>query len=110
MDDETQSMVAVKLIPRGSPAWKLDMARREFSMLAQLGPGHLNIVRPLEVVLTSKQLVLITEYVPGMHGRPARTHSLSQQESILRSSSSRKRRGQAVTARPARSVAGLPPA
>lgn len=41
------------------------MARREFSMLAQLGPGHLNIVRPLELVLTSKHLVLITEYVPG---------------------------------------------
>jgi hypothetical protein len=43
------------------------MARREFSMLAQLGSGHLNIVRPLEVVLTSKFLVLITEYVPGKH-------------------------------------------
>jgi hypothetical protein len=60
-------MVALKLIPCGSPKWKLDMARREFSMLAQLGSGHLNIVRPLEVVLTSKFLVLITEYVPGKH-------------------------------------------
>lgn len=80
VDDQTQSMVAVKLIPRGAPAWKLDMARREFSMLAQLGPGHLNIVRPLEVVLTSKKLVLITEYVPGMHGRHARTHAAQQQQ------------------------------
>jgi serine/threonine protein kinase len=65
VDEETQSMVALKFIPRGAPAWKLDMARREFSMLAQLGAGHLNIVRALEVVLTSKHLVLITEYVPG---------------------------------------------
>lgn len=68
-------MVAVKLIPRGAAAWQLDMARREFSMLAQLGPGHLNIVRPLEVVLTSKKLVLITEYVPGTHA-----HSQQQQQ------------------------------
>lgn len=65
IDAQSQSMVALKLIPCGAPKWKLDMARREFSMLAQLGPGHLNIVRPLEVVLTSKYLVLITEYVPG---------------------------------------------
>lgn len=65
VDAESQSMVAVKLIPRGAPAWKLDMARREFSMLAQLGSGHLNIVRPIEVVLTTKHLMLITEYVPG---------------------------------------------
>ena len=58
-------MVAVKLIPRGAPAWKLDMAKREFSILAQLGPGHVNVVRPLEIVLTSKFLALITEFVPG---------------------------------------------
>lgn len=66
VDEETQSMVALKFIPRGAPAWKLDMARREFSMLAQLGAGHLNIVRALEVVLTTKHLVLVTEYVPGV--------------------------------------------
>lgn len=68
-------MVAVKLIPRGAPAWKLDMARREFSMLAQLGPSHLNIVRPLEIVLTSKYLALITEYVPGTLHVLTETHT-----------------------------------
>jgi hypothetical protein len=70
-------MVACKLVPRGSKEYVLEMAKREFSMLAQLGPSHLNIVRPLEIVLTSKHLVLITEYVPGMFHMPA-PHALQQ--------------------------------
>jgi hypothetical protein len=36
-------------------------------MLARLGAGHINIVRPLEIVLTSRHLAFITEYVPGEH-------------------------------------------
>lgn len=66
LDTDAGDMVACKLVPRGSKEYVLEMAKREFSMLAQLGPSHLNIVRPLEIVLTSKHLVLITEYVPGM--------------------------------------------
>lgn len=38
-------------------------------MLAMLGAGHINIVRPLEVVLTSRHLAFITEYVPGEQAR-----------------------------------------
>lgn len=67
VDEEQQSWVAVKLIPRGAPAWQLEMAGREFRMALTLGSGpcHINVVRPLELVLTSKHLALITEYVPG---------------------------------------------
>jgi hypothetical protein len=41
------------------------MVAREGRMLARLGAGHINIVRPLEIVLTSRHLSFITEYVPG---------------------------------------------
>jgi serine/threonine protein kinase len=41
------------------------MVAREGRMLARLGAGHINIVRPLEIVLTSRHLAFITEYVPG---------------------------------------------
>eukprot|EP00879_Flechtneria_rotunda_P014356 GHRR01014996.1.p1 GENE.GHRR01014996.1~~GHRR01014996.1.p1 ORF type:complete len:334 (+),score=99.83 GHRR01014996.1:698-1699(+) len=64
-DTVRNCMVAVKLVPRGPPAWRLNMVGREGRMLARLGSGHINIVRPLEIVLTSRHLAFITEYVPG---------------------------------------------
>ncbi|WIA11167.1 hypothetical protein OEZ85_011300 [Tetradesmus obliquus] len=64
-DEQRNCMVAVKLVPRGPPAWRLAMVAREGRMLARLGAGHINIVRPLEIVLTSRHLAFITEYVPG---------------------------------------------
>lgn len=66
-DEQRNCMVAVKLIPRGPPAWRLSMVAREGRMLARLGAGHINIVRPLEAVLTTKHLAFISEYVPGMN-------------------------------------------
>jgi hypothetical protein len=38
---------------------------REGRMLTRLGEGHVNIVRPLEIVLTSRHLAFVQEYVPG---------------------------------------------
>jgi hypothetical protein len=40
VDEEQQSWVAVKLIPRGAPAWQLEMAGREFRMALTLGSGE----------------------------------------------------------------------
>ncbi|GBF89249.1 hypothetical protein Rsub_02126 [Raphidocelis subcapitata] len=65
VDDESNEMVAVKLIPRGPPAWRLTMIGREARMMARLGGGHVNIVRPIEVVLTGKYVAFVVEYVRG---------------------------------------------
>lgn len=59
------ALFALIVPPRGPPAWRLAMVAREGRMLARLGAGHINIVRPLEIVLTSRHVAFITEYVPG---------------------------------------------
>lgn len=67
-DEERSTMVAAKLVHRGPPTWRLQMVGREGRMLTRLGFGHVNIVRPLEIVLTSRHLAFISEYVPGAVG------------------------------------------
>ncbi|KAF8068177.1 CIPK28 [Scenedesmus sp. PABB004] len=64
-DSTRGCLVAVKLVPRGPPGWRLAMVGREARSLARLGVGHVNIVRPYEVVLTTRHLAFVTEYVPG---------------------------------------------
>jgi serine/threonine protein kinase len=58
-------MVAIKLVGRGCPQWQLDMVRREAAMLSRLGYGHVNIVRPLEMLLTTKHFAVVMELVAG---------------------------------------------
>ncbi|KAI8463878.1 MAG: kinase-like domain-containing protein [Monoraphidium minutum] len=65
VDSETNTLVAVKLVPRGPPAWRLTMIGREARMMARLGAGHVNIVKPLEVVLTGRYVAFVNEYVRG---------------------------------------------
>jgi hypothetical protein len=64
-DMSSNRMVAVKLVPRGCPHWQVDMVRREACMLARLGYGHVNIVRPVEMILTTKHFAVVMELVAG---------------------------------------------
>ncbi|KIZ02564.1 hypothetical protein MNEG_5396 [Monoraphidium neglectum] len=54
-----------QLVPRGPPAWRLTMVGREARMMARLGNGHVNIVRPIEVVLTGRHVAFVNEFVQG---------------------------------------------
>jgi serine/threonine-protein kinase SRK2 len=61
----TGDLVAVKLIKRPIPPLMGTSIMREVKIGAELGKGHLNIVKPREVVLTRTHLGLVMEYVAG---------------------------------------------
>jgi serine/threonine protein kinase len=64
-DLESEKLVAIKLIPRGAPAWQLAMVEHEISIMLELGAQHPNIVNPRELVLTPSHLGLVQEYMSG---------------------------------------------
>lgn len=61
----TGDVVAIKLIKRPIPPLMGTSLMREVKIGAELGKGHLNIVKPREVVLTRTHLGLVMEYVAG---------------------------------------------
>jgi serine/threonine protein kinase len=61
----TGELVAVKLMPRPLPGGMTTSIFREAKIGAQLGRGHLNIVKPRDLVLTRRHLGLVMEYVAG---------------------------------------------
>jgi serine/threonine-protein kinase SRK2 len=64
-DVKTEELVAIKLIPRGAPAWQMAMVEHEISIMLELGACHPNIVHPRELVLTPTHLGLVQEYMSG---------------------------------------------
>ncbi|KAI8469214.1 MAG: kinase-like domain-containing protein [Monoraphidium minutum] len=64
-DRGSGDVVAIKLIKRPIPAAMSNSLVREVKIGAELGRGHLNIVRPREVVLTRTHLGLVMDYVAG---------------------------------------------
>jgi serine/threonine protein kinase len=61
----TGELVAVKLMPRPLPGGMTTSIFREAKIGAQLGRGHLNVVKPRDLVLTRRHLGLVMEYVAG---------------------------------------------
>jgi serine/threonine protein kinase len=64
-DEQTQQLVAIKLISRTAPPWQLEMVEHEVSIMLELGAQHPNIVHPRELLLTASHLGLVQEYVCG---------------------------------------------
>jgi serine/threonine protein kinase len=62
---QTGELVAVKLMARPLPGGMTTSIFREAKIGAQLGRGHLNIVKPRDLVLTRRHLGLVMEYVAG---------------------------------------------
>jgi len=62
---QTEELVAVKLMSRPLPGGMTTSIFREAKIGAQLGRGHLNIVKPRDLVLTRRHLGLVMEYVAG---------------------------------------------
>lgn len=60
-NNQTKEQLAVKLVPRGLPKHQLNLLTRELQVQAALGTGHVNIVRPREILLTRDYLCLVTE-------------------------------------------------
>lgn len=61
----SRKLVAVKVVPRGAPAWKLGMLGTEAKHLARLGGGNVHVVRAHELFLNVYHVCLVLEYVPG---------------------------------------------
>jgi serine/threonine protein kinase len=57
--------VALKLLRRGLSRWQVDAVAAEVQCLLELGEGHVNIIRPTELLLSRTHLALVTEYAPG---------------------------------------------
>eukprot|EP00775_Hariotina_reticulata_P005879 gene5879-6120_t len=58
-------LIAVKLMKRPIPPLMGTNIMREVKIGAQLGKGHLNIVKPRELILTRTHLGLVMDYVAG---------------------------------------------
>lgn len=58
-------MVAIKFIKRPLPKVLLQNIQREFTIQADLGFGHENVIQAYEAVLTPKYLCLVMEYASG---------------------------------------------
>jgi serine/threonine-protein kinase SRK2 len=56
---------ALKLVHRGQPAWQVAAIAREVQCSLWLGATHVNIVRPHELLLTPRHVVLVTQYERG---------------------------------------------
>lgn len=61
----TKQMMAIKLIKLPLPMKFVQAIFREIKLQSELGEGHVNIITPEEVVLTSHYLGLVMEYAPG---------------------------------------------
>lgn len=64
-DRATGELLAVKLMKRPIPRVMGSNIMREVKIGAQLGRGHLNIVKPKELILTRTHLGIVMEYVAG---------------------------------------------
>eukprot|EP00882_Tetradesmus_deserticola_P019235 GHRQ01020690.1.p1 GENE.GHRQ01020690.1~~GHRQ01020690.1.p1 ORF type:complete len:192 (+),score=65.35 GHRQ01020690.1:613-1188(+) len=64
-DRVSGELLAVKLMQRPIPPMMGTNIMREVKIGAQLGKGHLNIVKPRELILTRTHLGLVMEYVAG---------------------------------------------
>ncbi|WIA40085.1 hypothetical protein OEZ86_013498 [Tetradesmus obliquus] len=64
-DRASGELLAVKLMQRPIPPLMGTNIMREVKIGAQLGKGHLNIVKPRELILTRTHLGLVMEYVAG---------------------------------------------
>ncbi|KAF8062957.1 SAPK1 [Scenedesmus sp. PABB004] len=64
-DRSSGELLAVKLMARPLPPLMGNNIMREVKIGAQLGKGHLNIVKPRELILTRTHLGLVMEYVAG---------------------------------------------
>jgi len=68
-DDEEKpkqpQLVALKMLRRGLSKWQVEAVAAEVQCLLELGEGHVNIIRPTELLLSRTHLALVTEYAPG---------------------------------------------
>lgn len=65
VDKQTNKQVAIKLMRRPIPRPMKHITLRSIQIQAELGHGHLNIVRADEVVLTKSHIGLVMEYIAG---------------------------------------------
>ena len=56
---------ALKMIPRGIKSWQAAAVSREVQCSLELGATHVNVIRPLELLLTKTHVVLATQYARG---------------------------------------------
>ena len=61
---ETQ-FVALKLLRRGLTKYQVEAVAQEVQCLLELGEGHVNIIKPTELLLSRTHLALVTDYAPG---------------------------------------------
>jgi serine/threonine protein kinase len=61
----SSALVALKLVRRGLTRWQVEAVAAEVQCLLELGEGHVNIVRPTELLLSPTHLALITDFAPG---------------------------------------------
>lgn len=64
-DARTGEVVAIKFIKRPLPKILLENIKREFSIQAELGFGHANVIKAYEALLTPTYLCLVMEYASG---------------------------------------------
>ena len=57
--------VALKLLPRGLSKYQVEAVAQEVQCLLELGEGHVNVIKPSELLLSRTHLALVTDYAPG---------------------------------------------
>jgi len=62
---KTRATVAIKFIRRPIPKVMLPMLMHEIKIQAELGEGHMNLVKAKEVLLTPTHLGIVMEYAAG---------------------------------------------
>lgn len=64
-DITDHEIVAIKFMKLPIPALLSQAIMREIKLQSELGEGHLNIVKPKELILTQTHLGLVMEYIAG---------------------------------------------